>query len=716
MPPRRLRLLGPVILLVFALVALAAGLAFGGGAKEQLLLDAGPFVRWGLPVARLFVNIGAAGIIGTLVLALFALRRGEREFETALDVASISAAVFTVASAFTAFLTYLNAFPTQVRPDAEFGAQLAAFMLDIPMGRAWLMTVIAGAIITVLAFAVRSWLGTALLLALSIAALYPMATQGHTAGAAGHNIAVTGLFLHLVGAAVWLGGLILLVAIRPVIDRERMGRVLLRYSSLALAAFLVVAFSGYASAALRVGEWDALGTPYGILIIVKVAALLAIGVLGAIYRRSLIARIVGPSKRELATMQRADATAAASTPAPGGGATVRGARGSNASTRASNAAARASIAQARAAGDRRFWGLILLELAFMGIASGVAVALARTAPPVPQEPAEIPTPAQRLTDRLLPPELGPLQWFTEWYVDLLWIVACGFGLFFYLAAVWRLRRRGDSWPIYRTILWVVGVLALLWVTNGPINAYQEYLFSVHMIGHMLLAMAIPILLVLGAPVTLALRTIRKRDDGTRGGREWIMWAINTPFSKVITNPFVTAGIFVLSLWVFYYTGIFRWSMVDHLGHQWMVVHFLISGYLFAQSLIGIDPVPYRLPYPGRLVLLLATMAVHAFFGVAIMAQEGLFVAEWFGAMGRTWGPTPMEDQQSGGGIAWSVGEVPSLILAITLAIQWSRSDTKEQKRLDRHADRTGDAELNEYNEQLARIAARDAQREAQGRP
>ncbi|NLA10217.1 MAG: bifunctional copper resistance protein CopD/cytochrome c oxidase assembly protein [Microbacteriaceae bacterium] len=579
-------------------------------------------------------------------------------------------------------------------------------MLDIPMGRAWLMTVIAGAIITVVAFAVRSWLGTALLLALSIAALYPMATQGHTAGAAGHNIAVTGLFLHLVGAAVWLGGLILLIAIRPIIDREKMGRVLLRYSSLALAAFIVVAFSGYASAALRVGEWDAMLTPYGILIIVKVAALLAIGVLGAIYRRSLIARIVGPSKRELAAMQRADASAAASTSA---------ARTSTTTRRAAASAQSAAIAQARAAGDRRFWGLIVLELVFMGIASGVAVALARTAPPVPQEPAEIPTPAQRLTDRLLPPELGPIQWLTEWYVDLLWIVACGFGLFFYLAAVRRMRRRGDAWPIFRTIAWVVGVLALFWVTNGPINAYQEYLFSVHMIGHMLLAMAIPILLVLGAPVTLALRTIRKRDDGTRGGREWILWAVNTPFSKVITNPYVTAAIFVLSLWVFYYTGIFRWSMVDHLGHQWMVVHFLISGYLFAQSLIGIDPVPYRLPYPGRLVLLLATMAVHAFFGVAIMAQEGLFVAEWFGAMGRTWGPTPMEDQQSGGGIAWSVGEIPSLILAITLAIQWSRSDTKEQHRLDRHADRTGDAELNEYNEQLARIAARDAEREAAGR-
>ena len=133
------------------------------------------------------------------------------------------------------------------------------------------------------------------------------------------------------------------------------------------------------------------------------------------------------------------------------------------------------------------------------------------------------------------------------------------------------------------------------------------------------------------------------------------------------------------------------------------------------SLVGADPVPYRLPYPGRLITLIAIMAMHAFFGVAIMMQEGLMVADWFGSMGRTWGPSPLEDQYIGGGIAWSIGEIPTLILAITVAIQWSRSDTKLQKRRDRHADRTGEAELEEYNERLAALAERDlrqAEREA----
>jgi putative copper resistance protein D len=146
-------------------------------------------------------------------------------------------------------------------------------------------------------------------------------------------------------------------------------------------------------------------------------------------------------------------------------------------------------------------------------------------------------------------------------------------------------------------------------------------------------------------------------------------------------------------------------MLDHIGHEWMVVHFLITGYLFVQSLIGIDPVPYRLPYPFRLVLLLGTMAFHAFFGLAIMSGTGLLLADWYGAMG--WGTDALADQQVGGGIAWSIGEIPTVALAITVAVQWSRSDAKESKRRDRHADRTGDAELEEYNARLAALADHD---------
>ncbi|WP_367734467.1 cytochrome c oxidase assembly protein [Microbacterium sp. LMI1-1-1.1] len=656
MNARALRVAGPVLLVVVSLVAVIAGLAYGGGAAPLLIGDPGPVVRWGLPVATVVVNISAATMVGSLVLALFSLKAGERPFEVALDTASIGAAVFTLAAAVTGFFTFLNVIPATPTADAVFGQQLGRFLVEQETGRTWLITAIAGAVLTVLTFAVRSWIPTLFVAIAALAALVPMGTQGHAGTEASHTAAVTSLVLHILAAAVWLGGLILLVAVRPVMSRSQLQTVLLRYSSIALVAFIVVSISGTVRASIGLVGWENLWTPYGVLVLVKVVALLAMGVLGAWYRRRLIARM------------------------------------------------------GEEPGSRRFWGVILLELAFMGVASGVAAALARTPPPANELPPVDTTAAEVLTGAPLPPEFTIDRWFTAWEIDLLWALVVAFAVFFYLAGAWRLHRRGDSWPVYRTVMWCLGMFGVFWVTSGPINVYQDYLFSMHMIGHMLLSMAIPLLLVAGAPVTLAARAIRKREDGTRGGREWILWAVHNPAAKILTNPYVTAGLFIGSLWAFYYTDLFRWSLYDHLGHVWMVAHFLITGYLFVLSLIGIDPVPYRLPYPMRLLVLIAIMAMHAFFGIAIMMNSGLMVAEWFGAMGRQWGPTPLQDQYIGGGVAWSVGEIPTLILAITVAIQWSRSDERQQKRRDRHVDRVGDVELDAYNEELAKLAARDARR------
>lgn len=652
--PDALRVAGPAILVIAALVALVWALAVGGGAAPLVIGDPGPFVRWGLPIAKLFVNLSAAGMVGVLVTALFTLRAGEREFDVALDAASVSAAVFTIAAAATGFLTFLDAFDPVLDAGPEFGAQLGRFLVDTELGRTWLITAVAGAALTVLTFAVRSYTATLFVAILAIATLVPMGTQGHSGEEAFHHEAMTALILHIIAAAVWLGGLMLMILVRPLLGRDRLATALERYSSIALAAFVVVAISGTVRAAIGLQDLAALISPYGAILAVKVVALIAIGSLAAWYRLRLIARM------------REDAA------------------------------------------SRRFWGIVALELALMGIASGAAAALARTPPPsgatrpIAQSPAEI------LTGAPLPPELTPERWLSAWNIDLLWAFAAGFGVFLYLAGVRRLARRGDRWPLHRTILWILGLLLLVWVTGGVINVYQDYLFSMHMVGHMLLTMAIPVLLVAGAPVTLASRAIRKRDDGTRGGREWLLWAVHSPVARVLTNPFVAAALFIGSLWVFYYTDLFRWSLYDHLGHEWMVAHFLITGYLFALTLIGVDPVPYRLPYPGRLVLLIGVMAMHAFFGIAIMMQSGLMIAEWFGSMGRTWGATPLEDQYAGGGIAWSIGELPTLILAIVVAIQWSRSDDRQQRRRDRHADRTGDSELEQYNARLAELAAKDA--------
>ncbi len=638
-----------------ALAAVIAALAFGGASAPLALSDPGPVVRWGLPIAKLFVDLSAAGMIGALALSVFALAPGKPEFDKALDVAAGSAAVMTVASAVVTVLSFCDTAGTPFSFTQSFSDQLSQFVTQIALGQAWLVTTLTAAVVTVLCFAVRGQILLVFVTALAIGSLVPIALQGHAAGTSGHNLAITSLGLHIVAATVWVGGLLTLVLIRGALPGERLVAVLTRYSSFAIVCFVVVAYSGYLSAELRVGTWAALLTPYGALVLGKVTMLIVLGLFGATQRNWLIRRL-----------------------------------------RESNGAARGP-----------FWGIVVAELVFMGFATGIAAALARTATPVKQV-AEGTSPAETLTGQPLPPPetLHTLLFGAD--VDPLWLLVAGFGIFFYLAGVWRLHRRGDRWPVGRTISWIFGMLVLAYITSGGIAMYVDYLFSAHMTMHMVLTMLVPLLLVPGAPVTLAARAIRKRTDGSRGGREWILLAVHSPVAKVLANPFVSALLFAGSLWVFYYSPLFRWATADHIGHEWMIAHFLITGYLFVQSLIGIDPVPYRLAYPFRLLLLLGTMVFHAFFGLTIMSASGMFLPEWFGAMGRTWGQTPMQDQVTAGGIAWSIGEIPTFALAVIVAVQWSRSDARETKRRDRASDRSGNADVAEYNAMLKRMAERDS--------
>lgn len=565
-----LRPLGVIVLVVAALLTVLWALAYGGGAAPLTLGDPGPAVRWGLPIAKLFVNLSAAGMVGVLMTALFTLKVTERAFGVALGVASISAAVFSISAAAVGFLTFQTIYALPVDAGSEFGAYLGRYLLDTEAGRTWLITAIAGATLTVVIFAVRSWTGTLITALLATATLVPMGTQGHSGEEAFHHEAMTALILHIIGAAVWLGGLLLLILVRPALPPRRLADAVARYSSIAVAAFALVAVSGTVRAVIGLGEWSALLSPYGMILVVKVVALVGLGLFGGWYRTRLINRM-----RDTTTVRRP------------------------------------------------FWTLIGFELALMGVASGAAAALARTPPAnVNLLPSAL-SPAELLTGAPLPPELTPDRWLSAWNIDLLWATIAGFGIFFYLAGVRRLHRRGDTWPIHRTILWVAGMLLLVWVTGGVINVYRDYLFSMHMTGLMLLAAVVPLLLVGGAPVTLATLTIRPRDDATRGGREWILAIVQFPLLRVLTNPFVAAGLFFGSLWAFTYTELFRWALYDHLGYEWMVAQVLLAGYLFALALFGADPVPRRPSHPRRLILLATTAAVYALFGITILLQSAL---------------------------------------------------------------------------------------------
>jgi cytochrome c oxidase assembly factor CtaG/putative copper export protein len=651
--------------------------------------DPGAMVRWGLPVSKAIHNVSLATVIGGLIFAAGILpptidrhrsrSRSQEDdapehpaFTRALAIAAAAGVAWTLSSIAVLVLTYADVAGQSVSGDAEFTRALVFFMTDIPTGRAWLAVTIIAAVVTTALFGVRSLTALALTLVLALIGLVPTALIGHSASSSDHEGAISSLGMHLVGVSVWVGGIVVLALLSGLLSGPRGGATtqaavggttditeptLRRFSALAGFAFVLVLASGIINSTVRISSWgDLFGSPYGQLIVAKTAATFVLGGIGFMHRQWVI-----PQLNRKGTSSR-----------------------------------------------RVLWQLILMELLIMGATSGIAVALGRSSPPEPTSYAPDASPAFILTGYELPPELTSERWLTEWRLDWIWVAVAAFGLAAYFLGVAKVRARGDRWPIFRTLPWVIGMLVLTYITSGPPAVYGRVLFSAHMVDHMALTMVAPLFLVLGAPVTLALRALPARTDGSRGLREWLLLFVHSKFSQLVTHPLFAAANFAGSIVLFYYSDAFGFAMREHVGHELMILHFALTGYIFVLTMIGTDPLPRRAPYPLRLLLLLATMGFHAFFGVAIMGGTGLLAADYFGNLGREWGPSALADQQLGGAVAWGIGEVPTLLVAIGVAIMWSRSDERETRRTDRAADRNNDADLTAYNDMFAKLAERDA--------
>jgi len=283
-------------------------------------------------------------------------------------------------------------------------------------------------------------------------------------------------------------------------------------------------------------------------------------------------------------------------------------------------------------------------------------------------------------------------------------VLSGLLLVAYLVGVVRLRRSGVAWPWWRTTAWIAGTVALFGVTGTWLNGYSMVLFSVHMAQHMVLSMIAPLLLLLGAPVTLALRTL-PRGKGTAGApRALLLEALHSRVARFLSHPLFTLPLFLGSLYGVYFTPIFDDLMADPAGHQVMLAHFLVTGLLFFGPILGQDPWPRNLDHPGRMLELLVPIPFHAFFGVAIM-MAGSLVVEAFADPPAGWSVDPLGDQNIAGSIAWSFAELPTVLVLAVVFFSWAGSDERRGRRLDRAAERDADAELEAYNARLRALAA-----------
>lgn len=630
------------------LAAVLAALSTGAVAPLDLA-DPGPAVRWGLPLVATVSTLAASATVGLLGLAAFLVpeRTSTERRATAARYAARTAALWAVAALLEVVLTFASLAGTPLT-SPDLPAQLISFTWTLETTRVLLISALIAVVVAVAAaFTTRrapmAWLALTTLVAVVILAL-----TGHAAGSASHEDAVNSLGVHLLGVVVWVGGLLALVAMRRGLGTD-LGATVGRYSTVALWCFVAVTVTGVQQAWIRLGSLGAVATSYGALVALKSLALVALGVLGWLNRRAIATRLAAD---------------------PGDG--------------------------------RAFARLAVTELGVMGVATGLAAVLSRSVPPVP-DAAPAPSRILELTGFPDPGPMAASDWFTGWRVDWLLLAVAGLAVGLYVAGVVRLTRRGDRWPVGRTVCWVLGWALFVWATSGAPGVWGRVLFSVHMVMHMVVAMIVPLLLVPGAPITLALRTLRARPDRTWGPRELLLQVTHSRALQVFANPVVAAALFFFSLAIFYWTGLFELSLTTHTGHLLMLAHFLLTGYLFTWVLVGIDPGVPRWSPLMLLVILFVTISFHAFFGVSLTGSEQLLAPDFFAQLNLPWGPPPLADQHRAGEIAWGVGEAPTLVLAVVVALQWFRRDAAETRRLDRQADRDGDAELKAYNEHLKRL-------------
>lgn len=644
-----------VILAAIAGIALLIGMSLGGSSytpPEQGIPDPGPIVGWGLPIAKLLVVISGTLTIGFLTSAAFLLPAADKRTVTHVGRSDIKIAGWSAVSwAIVAVMAIVfgNAavvgqpLLASLEPDLFF-----TFAFEPTIHKAYAFSAVLALVVAVgCLFTVRTG-ATFVLLAIAGIALPIPSIASHSSSVGDHSLALTAGAIHGIAAALWVGSL---VAVSRHIWRMDPGadHAVQRFSPLALWCVIALLISGAANTYTRLEQpADLLGTGYGLLVVIKVSLIAALLLFANRARR----------------MALADST-------PRRGPLLR-------------------------------W--LTIEICLLAATIGIAASLTQTA--FPRADVPLGSTAEQLLGFPFPP---PPDWQTVmlgWYPDIFFLLVGAALLVFYWIGALKLRRNGVPWQWGRTAAWTAGVLVLMWATSSGIAGYSQVSVEWHMVQHMTIGMLVPVLLALGMPSTLALRALPTGKATNRGPRDWLLWGIHTPLSKLATHPLVALALGTVGLYGLYFTPLFGLGMSSHVGHVLMNVHFLIAGFLFYWVVLGLDPGPRRIPPWARLILLLVYISLHGLFAVALMSLTQPLAPEWFSQVQPPWITDSLTDTLNGGGVAWAFGEIPALIVTVVVAVQWARSDERTARRLDRQSERDNDAELRAYNERLASLAAR----------
>ena len=533
---------------------------------------------------------------------------------------------------------------------------MRSFLTQTGLGRTLAIQLVASLLVLLLLGRIRRGGGALALLLISLVALIAPFFESHSGDAGMHGLAIGSILFHIGAIALWIGGLVSLFFV----DGPMRALVLPRFSAIALWLSVIVIVTGVANSWTRMNFIDAWGSTYSLILIFKVTLVIALIVLASYLRRSF-------ATRGLSNL------------------------------------------------------LIILEVTLLAFISLVGSWLSRTEPPLRGDSISADDlRALAITGVRFPEEPTLWRMSIAYEADGIILGTLILATALYIAGVVKLSRNGVKWPVGRTIAFALGISVIDFATSGGLGLYSFFSFSHHMMAHMLLGMVAPIGIVLGAPITLALRALPAgrslvasdgEHEAERGARGLLTAILSSRFVAIMSNPIVALAIFDGSLFALYFTPIFEILMGSHLGHIVMSVHFLLAGILFFHVIIGIDPRPKQYPFIFRIVILFAAMSIHAFFSVALLSSTSLVGAEYYETLATPWVLDLLEDQRIGASIGWAMGEIPILLSLVATFIQWIRSDEREAARIEKRSklakSRGEKDELERYNDYLAELAKRD---------
>ncbi|MGL5445667.1 MAG: cytochrome c oxidase assembly protein, partial [[Mycobacterium] stephanolepidis] len=501
----------PIWTIVVGLAALAGLVAAAIGAlslAEALLAtglpNPGPVTSYGLPFVRAAAEIVAVVAVGAFLLTAFFV---PPQSTGVLDVDGyrslrVGTAASTALAVLSAVMVPLSISDVAGQPVSDFGlGELWTLAGEIETVNAWRWMAFIAAGVAIASRMVLRWSWTPLLVVGSVATLMPLALVGHSATGGAHDLGTNSLIIHLVSAALWAGGLVALL-IHALRGGGYLDVAARRFSTLALWCYVAIGLSGIINALIRVQLSDLFTTRYGWLLVGKATALLVLGILGYLQRRSAITALSEEPQNRRPLIRLAG-----------------------------------------------------MEAVIFAVTFGIAVGLGRTPPPPPVNLN--PSPVEVAIGYTLDGPPTPQRLMFDWRFDLIFGTAAIVFAVAYLVGVRRLKKRGDEWPVGRTIAWLSGCAFLLIATSSGVGRYMPAMFSMHMAAHMMLSMLIPVLLVLGGPITLLLRVLPAAGKGDPPGlREWVQIALHSKFSRFLTHPLVATSLFIGGFYGLYLSGLY----------------------------------------------------------------------------------------------------------------------------------------------------------------